>query len=158
MSIMDLKLNPTDLARSNFQTKPKTQMKNWILGVVLSSFLSFGLSAQNQRMQGSPTPQQRAERMAETMLQELKLSDQQFQQVKQLLLENAEMRQEAIQQGRQAMEARREAATAQEEKITSILTEEQRLLWEAWKEKRRSEDAGGGNRRFPKNRGPRGEK
>lgn len=133
-------------------------MKNYILATAFCTFWSVGLFAQNQRMQGPPSPQQRAERMAETMLQELKLSDQQFQQVKQLLLENAEMREEAIEQGRQAMEARKEAATAQEEKITSILTEEQRLLWEAWKEKRRSEDAGGRNRRFPKNRGSRGER
>lgn len=133
-------------------------MKNYILATAFCTFWSVGLFAQNQRMQGPTSPQQRAERMAETMLQELKLSDQQFQQVKQLLLENAEMREEAIEQGRQAMKARREAATAQEEKITSILTEEQRLLWEAWKEKRRSEDAGGRNRRFPKNRGPRGER
>jgi len=59
-------------------------MKKWILGVLVLTSMSFGLSAQQHKnfRQGNPT--ERAQKMTDRMAEELKLTDEQRKQVSQL--------------------------------------------------------------------------
>lgn len=103
-------------------------MKNWIVGALLLSFVSLGVSAQEQRK--IPSPEERAQRMTDRMASELKLSEEQKQKVLEINLEHAKKRQAEMEKQRVQMETRKAEMKAQEEKINEVLTEEQRKQWE----------------------------
>jgi Spy/CpxP family protein refolding chaperone len=68
------------------------------------------------------------------MAEELKLTDEQRKQVSKLVLENATRQEELIQKRKAEFEAQKKYRLEQEKKISSILTEEQKVIWEQRKE------------------------
>ena len=113
-------------------------MKKWILGALVFTSMSFGLSAQQHKNFRQANPTERAQKMTDRMAEELKLTDEQKKQVSQLALENAN-RQEELQKSRRAeFEAQKEYRKAQDQKLASILTQEQKQIWEQRKEAMRN--------------------
>jgi protein CpxP len=115
-------------------------MKKWILGAVVLTSMSFGLSAQQHKnfRQGNPTA--RAQKMTDRMAEELKLTDEQRKQVSQLTLENANRQAELLKSRKAEFEAQKAYRLAQDQKLASILTEEQKQIWEQRKEAMRNRD------------------
>ena len=109
-------------------------MKKWILGAAVLTSLSFGLSAQQHKAFRQLSPVERAQKMTERMTEELKLNKEQEKQVSQLVLENASRREEILKSRKAEFEAQRAYRKEQEQKIASILTEEQKQIWEQRKE------------------------
>ena len=115
-------------------------MKKWILGAAILTSLSFGLSAQQHKTFRQLSPEERAEKMTERMAEKLKLSKEQEKQVGQLVLANATRQEEQLKARKAAFEAQRAYRKEQEQKIASILTEEQKQIWEQGKEALRHRD------------------
>ena len=110
-------------------------MKKWILGAAVLTCISFGLSAQHQKKNFRQlSASERAEKMSHRMAEELKLTDEQRKQVSKLVLENATRQEELIQKRKAEFEAQKKYRLEQEKKISSILTEEQKVIWEQRKE------------------------
>jgi Spy/CpxP family protein refolding chaperone len=109
-------------------------MKKWILGAAVFTFLSFGLSAQQHRTYRKLSPVERAQKMTERMAEELKLTKEQEKQLSQLALANATRQEELLKSRKAEFEAQRAYRKEQEQKIASILTEEQKQIWELRKE------------------------
>jgi Spy/CpxP family protein refolding chaperone len=109
-------------------------MKKWILGVLVLIGISFGLSAQQHKNFRQFNPTERAQKMTDRMAEELKLTDEQRKQVSQLTLENANRQEELLKSRKAEFEAQKEYRKAQDQKMASILTEEQKQLWEQRKE------------------------
>lgn len=109
-------------------------MKKWIFGAAALTFLSFGLVAQQRKNFRQPNPTERAQKMTERMAEELKLTEEQKKQVGQLALENANRQEEILKSRKAEFEAQKEYRKAHEQKMASILTDEQRQLWEQRKE------------------------
>jgi Spy/CpxP family protein refolding chaperone len=109
-------------------------MKKWILGAAILTCLSFGLAAQQHRNFRQFNPSERAQKMTDRMAEELKLTDEQRKQVSQLTLENANRQEELLKSRKAEFEAQKEYRKAQDQKMASILTEEQKQLWEQRKE------------------------
>lgn len=135
-------------------------MKKWILGALVFTSMSFGLSAQQHKNFRQSNPTERAQKMTDRMVEELKLTDEQKKQVSQLALENANRQEELLKSRKAEFEAQKEYRKAQDQKLASILTEEQKQIWEQRKEKMRSRDghhsrgdhARGGRPRFRRGR------
>lgn len=89
--------------------------------------------------------------MTDRIAEELKLTAEQKKQVSQLVLENANRQEELLKSRKAEFEAQRVYRKEQEQKMASILTEEQKKVWEERKEAMR-------NRMGPHSRGdhPRG--
>jgi hypothetical protein len=68
------------------------------------------------------------------MAEELKLTDEQRKQVSKVVLENATRQEELIQKRKAEFEAQKNYRLEQEKKISAILTEEQKVIWEQRKE------------------------
>jgi periplasmic protein CpxP/Spy len=109
-------------------------MKKWMLGAAVLTSLSFGLSAQQHKSFRQLSPVERAQKMTERMTEELKLNKEQEKQVSQLALENASRQEELLKSRKAEFEAQRAYRKEQEQKIASILTEEQKQIWEQRKE------------------------
>jgi len=110
-------------------------MKKWILGAAVLTCISLGLSAQHQKKNFRQlSASERAEKMSDRMAEELKLTDEQRKQVSKLVLENATRQEELIQKRKAEFEAQKKYRLEQEKKISSILTEEQKVIWEQRKE------------------------
>lgn len=109
-------------------------MKKWILGASVLLSMSFGLSAQQHQNFRSFNPTERAQKMTDRMAEVLKLTDEQRKQVNQLTLENANRQEELLKSRKAEFEAQKEYRLAQEQKLLSILTEEQKQIWEQRKE------------------------
>jgi hypothetical protein len=110
-------------------------MKKWILGAVVLTCISLGLSAQHQKKNFRQlSASERAEKMSDRMAEELKLTDEQRKQVSKLVLENATRQEELIQKRKAEFEAQKKYRLEQEKKISAILTEEQKVIWEQRKE------------------------
>lgn len=109
-------------------------MKKWILGAVILTSISFGLSAQQHKNLRQFNPAERAQKMTDRMAEELKLTDEQRKQVSQLALENANRQEELLKSRKAEFEAQKEYRKAQDQKLGSILTEEQKQIWEQRKE------------------------
>ena len=109
-------------------------MKKWILGVVVLTSISFGLSAQQHKNFRQSNPTERAQKMADRMAEELKLTDEQRKQVSQIALENANRQEELLKRRRAEFEVQKEYRKTQDQKLGSILTEEQKQIWEQRKE------------------------
>lgn len=109
-------------------------MKKWILGALVFTSMSFGLSAQQHKNFRQANPTERAQKMTDRMAEELKLTDEQKKQVSQLALENANRQEELKKSRRAEFEAQKEYRKAQDQKLASILTEEQKQIWEQRKE------------------------
>jgi Spy/CpxP family protein refolding chaperone len=126
-------------------------MKKWILGAAIFTCLSFGLAAQQHKNFRQLNSTERAEKMTDRMAEELKLTAEQKKQVSQLVLENANRQEELLKSRKAEFEAQRVYRKEQEQKMASILTEEQKKVWEERKEAMR-------NRMGPHSRGdhPRG--
>jgi protein CpxP len=109
-------------------------MKKWILGVLILTGVSFGLTAQQHKnfRQGNPT--ERAQKMTDRMAEELKLTEEQRKQVSQLTLENANRQEELLTRRKAELEAQKAYRLAQDQKLESILTDEQKQIWEQRKE------------------------
>jgi Spy/CpxP family protein refolding chaperone len=121
-------------------------MKKWMLGAAVLTSLSFGLSAQQHKPFRQLSPVERAQKMTERMTEELKLTKEQEKQVSQLALENATRQEELLKSRKAELEAQRVYQKEQEQKMASILTEEQKKVWEERKETMR-------NRMGPQSRG-----
>jgi hypothetical protein len=115
-------------------------MKKWIIGVVVLTSISFGLSAQQHKNFRQSNPTERAQKMTDRMAEELKLTDEQRKQVSQLALENAKRQEELLKRRKAEFEAQKEYRKAQDQKLGSILTEEQKQVWEQRKEAFRNRD------------------
>jgi periplasmic protein CpxP/Spy len=109
-------------------------MKKWILGAAVLTSLSFGLSAQQHKNFRQLNSSERAQKMTERMAEELKLTKEQKKQVGQLALENATRQEELLKSRKAEFEAQKAYRKEQEQKIASILTEEQKQIWEQRKE------------------------
>jgi protein CpxP len=110
-------------------------MKKWILGAAVLTCISLGLSAQHQKKNFRElSASERAEKMSNRMAEELKLTDEQRKQVSKVVLENATRQEELIQKRKAEFEAQKNYRLEQEKKISLILTEEQRVIWEQRKE------------------------
>ena len=110
-------------------------MKKWILGAAVMTCISLGLSAQHQKKNFRElSASERAEKMSNRMAEELKLTDEQRKQVSKVVLENATRQEELIQKRKAEFEAQKEYRIRQEKKISAILTEEQKVIWEQRKE------------------------
>jgi Spy/CpxP family protein refolding chaperone len=72
--------------------------------------------------------------MSNRMAEELKLTDEQRKQVSKVVLENATRQEELIQKRKAEFEAQKNYRLEQEKKISAILTEEQKVIWEQRKE------------------------
>ena len=96
--------------------------------------LSFGLSAQQHKTFRQLSPVERAQKMTERMTEELKLNKEQEKQLSQLALENASRQEELLKSRKAEFEAQRAYRKEQEQKIASILTDEQKQIWEQRKE------------------------
>ena len=96
--------------------------------------LSFGLSAQQHKNFRQLNSSERAQKMTERMAEELKLTKEQKKQVGQLALENATRQEELLKSRKAEFEAQRAYRKEQEQKMASILTEEQKQIWEQRKE------------------------
>jgi Spy/CpxP family protein refolding chaperone len=85
--------------------------------------------------------------MTDRLAEELKLTEEQRKQVSQLMLENANRQEELLKSRKAEFEAQREYRKAQDQKMASILTEEQKQLWEQRKEvlRNRGNDQSRGN-------------
>jgi len=111
-------------------------MKKWILGAVVMTCISLGLSAQHQKKNFRElSASERAEKMIDRMAEELKLTEEQKKQVNKVALDNATRQEELIQKRKVEFEAQKEFRMGQENKIAAILTEEQKMIWEQRKEK-----------------------
>jgi hypothetical protein len=111
-------------------------MKKWILGAAVLTCISLGLSAQHQKKNFRElSAKERAEKMTDRMSEELKLTEDQKNQVAGLVLENATRQEELLQKRKVEFEAQKEFRMRQENKIAAILTEEQKMIWEQRKEK-----------------------
>ena len=98
--------------------------------------ISLGLSAQHQKKNFRElSAKERAEKMTDRMSEELKLTEDQKNQVAGLVLENATRQEELLQKRKVEFEAQKEFSMRQENKIAAILTEEQKMIWEQRKEK-----------------------
>ncbi|MEY3564776.1 MAG: hypothetical protein RJA23_946 [Bacteroidota bacterium] len=110
-------------------------MKKWILGAAVMTCISLGLSAQHQKKNFRElSASERAEKMSNRMADELKLTDEQRKQVSKVVLENATRQEELIQKRKAEFEAQKNYRLEQEKKISLILTEEQKVIWEQRKE------------------------
>ena len=109
-------------------------MKKWILGAAVLTSLSFGLSAQQHKNFRQLNSSERAQKMTERMAEELKLTKEQKKQVGQLALENATRQEELLKSRKAEFEAQRAYRKEQEQKMASILTDEQKQIWEQRKE------------------------
>jgi Spy/CpxP family protein refolding chaperone len=129
-------------------------MKKWILGAAVLTCISLGLSAQHQKKNFRElSAAERAEKMSDRMAEELKLTDEQRKQVSKVVLENAMRQEELIQKRKAEFEAQKNYRLEQEKKITAILTEEQKMIWEQRKEalKHRMDGQGEeGHERYPR--------
>ena len=96
--------------------------------------LSFGLSAQQHKNFRQLNSSERAQKMTERMAEELKLTKEQKKQVGQLALENATSQEELLKSRKAEFEAQRAYRKEQEQKIASILTVEQKQIWDQRKE------------------------
>ena len=105
-------------------------MKKWILGAAVLTSLSFGLSAQQHKTFRQLSTVERAQKMTERMTEKLKLSKEQEKQIGQLVLENATRQEELLKTSKAAFEAQRAYRKEQEQKIASMLSEEQKQIWE----------------------------
>ena len=115
-------------------------MKKWILGASILTSLSIGLSAQQHKTFRQLSTVERAQKMTERMTEKLKLSEEQEKQIGQLVLENATRQEELLKSRKAAFDAQRAYRKEQEQKIASILTEEQKQIWEQGKEALRHRD------------------
>jgi Spy/CpxP family protein refolding chaperone len=110
-------------------------MKKWILGAAVMTCISLGLSAQHQKKNFRElSASERAEKMSNRMAEELKLTDEQRKQVSKVVIENATRQEELIQKRKAEFEAQKNYRLEQEKKISAILTEEQKVIWEQRKE------------------------
>jgi hypothetical protein len=110
-------------------------MKKWILGAAVLTCISLGLSAQQQKKNYRElSAAERAEKRSDRMAEELKLTDEQRKQVSKVVLENATRQEELIQKRKAEFEAQKNYRLEQEKKISLILTEEQKVIWEQRKE------------------------
>ena len=110
-------------------------MKKWILGAAVLTCISLGLSAQHQKKDVRElSASERAEKMSDRMAEELKLTEEQRKQVSKVVLENATRQEELIQKRKAEFEAQKNYRLEQEKKISAILTEEQKVIWEQRKE------------------------
>jgi Spy/CpxP family protein refolding chaperone len=110
-------------------------MKKWILGAAVLTCISLGLSAQHQKKNVRElSASERAEKMSDRMAEELKLTEEQRKQVSKVVLENATRQEELIQKRKAEFEAQKNYRLEQEKKISAILTEEQKVIWEQRKE------------------------
>ena len=97
--------------------------------------ISLGLSAQHQKKNVRElSASERAEKMSDRMAEELKLTEEQRKQVSKVVLENATRQEELIQKRKAEFEAQKNYRLEQEKKISAILTEEQKVIWEQRKE------------------------
>ena len=118
--------------------------------------ISLGLSAQHQKKNFRElSAAERAEKMSDRMAEELKLTDEQRKQVSKLVLENATRQEELIQKRKAEFEAQKKYRLEQEKKISAILTEEQKVIWEQRKESRQHGDAHSERGEHHDRRGPR---
>ncbi len=116
-------------------------MKKWILSASVLTCISLGLAAQHQKKNFRElSAAERAEKMSDRMAEELKLTDEQRKQVSKVVLENATRQEELIQKRKAEFEAQKNYRLEQERKIATILTEEQKVIWEQRKETMRSRD------------------
>jgi Spy/CpxP family protein refolding chaperone len=131
-------------------------MKKSILISAVMTCISLGLSAQHQKKNFRElSAAERAEKMGDRMAEELKLTDEQRKQVSKVVLENAMRQEELIQKRKAEFEAQKKYRLEQEKKITAILTEEQKMIWEQRKEalKHRMDGQGEeGHERYPRGR------
>ena len=131
-------------------------MKKSILIAAVMTCISLGLSAQHQKKNFRElSAAERAEKMSDRMAEELKLTDEQQKQVSKVVLENAMRQEELIQKRKAEFEAQKKYRLEQEKKITAILTEEQKVIWEKRKEalKHRMDGQGEeGHERYPRGR------
>lgn len=124
-------------------------MKKWILGAVVMTCISLGLSAQHQKKNFRQlSAAERAEKMSDRMAEELNLTDEQRKQVSKLVLENANRQEELIQKRKAEWEAQKKYRLEQEKKISAILTEEQKVSWEQRKESLKQRMGGHGEGRY----------
>ena len=131
-------------------------MKKWILGAAVMTCISLGLSAQHQKKNFRElSASERAEKMSNRMAEELKLTDEQRKQVSKVVLENATRQEELAQKRKVELEAQKNYRLEQEKKISAILTEEQKVIWEQRKESRLHGDAHSERREHHDRRGPR---
>jgi biopolymer transport protein ExbB/TolQ len=131
-------------------------MKKWILGAAVLTCISLGLSAQHQKKNFRQlSAAERAEKTSNRMAEELKLTDEQRKQVSKLVLENATRQEELIQKRKAEFEAQKKYRLEQEKKISAILTEEQKVIWEQRKESRLHRDSHSERREHHDRRGPR---
>jgi Spy/CpxP family protein refolding chaperone len=123
-------------------------MKKWILGAAVLTCISLGLSAQHQKKNFRElSASERAEKMSNRMAEELKLTDEQRKQVSKVVLENATRQEELIQKRKAEFEAQKNYRLEQEKKISLILTEEQKVIWEQRKEALKQRMGGQGGAR-----------
>jgi len=131
-------------------------MKKSILLAAVMTCISLGLSAQHQKKNFRElSAAERAEKMGDRMAEELKLTDEQRKQVSKVVLENAMRQEELIQKRKAEFEAQKNYRLEQEKKITAILTEEQKVIWDQRKEalKHRMDGQGEeGHERYPRGR------
>lgn len=133
-------------------------MKKWILGAAVLTCISLGLSAQHQKKNFRElSALERAEKMSNRMVEELKLTEQQKKQVSKVALENATRQEELIQKRKAEFEAQKQFKIEQDKKIAAILTEEQKVIWEQRKDalrQRMNGQPGEGHERYSRG-GPR---
>lgn len=132
-------------------------MKKWILGAAILTSLSFGLSAQQHKTFRQLNTVERAQKMTERMTEKLKLSEEQEKQIGQLVLANATRQEELLRSRKATFEAQRAYRKEQEQKIASMLSEEQKQIWEQQKEmlrqgESRRQDGNNERRRRPGSR------
>lgn len=97
--------------------------------------ISLGLSAQHQKNNSRElSVLERAEKMSNRMAEELKLTEEQKKKLSKVALENANRQEEHIQKRKAEFEAQKEYRMEQDKKIATILTEEQKMIWEQRKE------------------------
>lgn len=100
--------------------------------------MSFGLSAQQHKNFRQGNPAERAQKMTDRMAEELKLTEEQRKQVSQLTLENANRQEEFLKRRKAEFEVQKAYRLAQDQKLASILTDEQKQIWEQRKEAMRN--------------------
>ena len=131
-------------------------MKKSILLAAVMTCISLGLSAQHQKKNFRElSAAERAEKMSDRMAEELKLTDEQRKQVSKVVLENAMRQEELIQKRKAEFEAQKNYRLEQEKKITAILTEEQKVIWDQRKEALKHRMGGqgeDGHERYPRGR------
>lgn len=135
-------------------------MKKLLLIAVLFS-IGFAAMAQKGGQRGSSTPEERAERITNKMVEELALSEEQKKKIYQINLDHAKKRQAEMDARREEMKAKRAEMEAdmkaQNQEIEALLTEEQKVKWAEVKAegKKKMEEEGRGRRGGP-GRGHRG--